>query len=106
MTVAISLERYLGICHENIKFKRKLLIYTVPVLLISSTLSTPDIYDASQHIENGSINFDKNISRLESKHWIFFESFGIRTLIPTIAIVILNVAVWIRIRKAKRIWES
>ena len=95
-TVAISLERYLGVCHENSKLRRKLLIYIVPVLLLASTLTIPDVVD----FYNSMIQ-DKEFSRLEGEDWIFFEAFGIRMIIPTLLLIILNGAVFLRIRKAR-----
>ena len=101
MTVAISLERYLGICHENSRFGRRLLIYIIPVLLLTSALCVPDVVDLFQFFENGTVILDKEFADLEGEDWIFFEALGIRMIIPTILIVVLNGAIFLRIREAR-----
>jgi len=85
MTVAISLERYLGICHPNIQFSRRSLVFILPVLLISSTYRflTSQVWDLLPQNEN-SVSI---LSFFSFKIWypIIFES-----VIPLITLIFLN----------------
>ena len=43
--VAISIERYLGICHRNIKIHRKFRFYVVSILFLVFAIETPRFFE-------------------------------------------------------------
>ena len=43
MTMSISFERYLGICHPEVKWRRNAWVYLVPVIAISVGISIPEV---------------------------------------------------------------
>ena len=43
--VAISIERYLGICHRNIKIHRKFRFYVVSILFLVFAIESPRFFE-------------------------------------------------------------
>jgi len=101
MTVAISLERYLGICHPNIQFSRRSLVFILPVLLISSTYRflTNLVCDLLPQIES-SVSI---LSGFSCQIWspLIFES-----IIPLITLIFLNGLIIATIKRSRNLMRT
>ena len=72
------------------------------VLLLASVLSTRYIFDGvTNFVENGTIVYNKEIELKKYTVWAFFEVFGIDLVIPAMALIILNGAIWLHIKNTK-----
>merc|ERR1719430_188643 len=82
MTVAISLERYLGICHPNLQFSRRSLVFILPVLLLSITY-----YFLKFDVWSYLLPLDRPY-----KYEVFHFSYPIilQFILPLIALLLLN----------------
>ena len=45
LCVAISIERYLGICHRNIKIHRKFRFYLIGILFLTFAIESPRFFE-------------------------------------------------------------
>ena len=93
MTVAISLERYLGICHSTFIWRRKAWIYIVPVMLISVGFTVPIFIESSYFFINGSLSMTaKGIwsNHSTENDWDFWFAVFLNTIIPMTSILLLN----------------
>merc|ERR1712131_90129 len=48
-TVAISVERYLGICHPTLECRNQSRMYIVPVFLISTAVNIPTVWSSYKY---------------------------------------------------------
>ena len=95
-TVAISLERYLGVCHSMNRWKRTVWIYFIPVTIIDLILLTPPgIYMICVPNEN--------YFRLS---WVFYEALVFYWVIPLLSITVLNGLIVIDLRKPTIILDA
>ena len=53
LCVAISLERYLGICHRTIKLHRKFRFYLIAIIILTFTIESPRFFEL-ERTEGGS----------------------------------------------------
>ena len=79
MTVAISMERYLGICHPQIQFSRGPLVFIFPVLLITFGLAY-----------NQQLIDPITIEDANPKAYRFWISVVFLTIIPLISLLFFN----------------
>ena len=97
MTVAISVERYLGICHPLLQFPRRPLIFILPVLIISFAYTLPRfILHGNYSVENDLLynyfSYDDWGKTEEYYIWgyTFWADLIFKTFIPLVALIFLN----------------
>jgi len=98
MTVAISVERYLGVCHPLLQFPRRPLIFILPVLLISFAYTFPRFILQRKYsiiIINGTrhIPFNEDWEKTKEYYFLgytFWADLTFKTFIPLVALIFLN----------------
>ena len=92
-TVAISLERYLGICHPHFVLSRNLYIYLIPILVITTFVNAPIVFERKCFIGNN------NTLECPQHDWAKGEtyklyantvSFIFQTIIPIPILILIN----------------
>ena len=53
LCVAISIERYLGICHRNIKLHRKFRFYLIAIIFLTLAIESPRFFELEGTYEMG-----------------------------------------------------
>ena len=131
VTVAITVERYLSVCHPNIECCGKCLLVPIPI-------ATAVIYCIPKFFELEATSFvDENINQLAKNetyyddenrlnitetvedigyrgtalrlnHWyivlyVFWSKFLLVDIFPWVTIIVLNVFIWRKIKEFKRI---
>eukprot|EP00092_Neocalanus_flemingeri_P030218 GFUD01032797.1.p1 GENE.GFUD01032797.1~~GFUD01032797.1.p1 ORF type:complete len:317 (+),score=56.26 GFUD01032797.1:31-981(+) len=109
MTVAISLERYLGICHPNLVFKRKAWVFILPVLIINISFNFPRFFEQKFTFVNGSLVGEYQAWRKNEAYMLAYNlwaSIIVGTVIPLGMLIYLNGAIIARIiRTSKTVTE-
>ena len=97
MTVAISVERYLGICHPLLQFPRRPLIFILPVLIISFAYTLPRfILQRNYVVKNGGLSnyfLYEDWGKTEEYYiwgYTFWADLIFKTFIPLVALIFLN----------------
>jgi len=88
-TVAISLERYLGICHPSLQFSRRSLIFILPVLLLSITYRFLK-YHVWQYL-------------LPFNMWFDWYPIFLQSILPLIALLLLNGFIIAAIKRSRNL---
>jgi len=108
MTVAISLERYLGICHPHSQFSRRAIVYILPVVLISIAFSIPRFLKIKLSFVNGTLVAEyQPIGFIITSFEEFLDSYGswysviILTILPLVALLFLNGSIVAAIKRSK-----
>jgi hypothetical protein len=58
MCVAISIERYLGICHRTIKLHRKFRFYLIGILFLTFAIESPRFFELTSYtLSDGSYSY-------------------------------------------------
>ena len=105
MTIAISLERYLGICRPRWKTRRGAWRYVLPVVIITVSYNLPRFFERQYFIVNGTLESNTTeFSHSESYKfgYHFLASTIINTLIPMASLVVLNGAIIATITRNSR----
>ena len=104
-TLMISLERYLGTCHPFMKFRRKITIYVVPVLIATFCFHLPYFFDCKYYFVNDTLHIkgrtwydDTYVKRYYG--WTIAFVFDI---IPLPVIICLNALIIQKVRKPPHI---
>ena len=105
ITVAISLERYFGICFTKKKIKCGVWIYVIPVLIIDILYNFPRIFERNYFIVNGTLESNRReFSNRESYKYgyYFVASTVINSLIPMISLLYLNSSIILTIKRTSK----
>jgi len=97
MTVAISLERFLGICHPHIQFSRRSLVFILPVLLFSST------YRFLIRLIKNYIPPQDFKSHMDFNVW---TPIIVGKIIPLIALILLNGLIIATVRRSRNLMRT
>jgi len=100
MTVAISLERYLGICHTHLQFSRGALLYILPVTLISSAYALPMFLWSKFSIVNGKLVFEYQDVKYARTYHHFLASVILLSILPFVALLFLNGSIIVTIKRS------
>ena len=101
MTVAVSMERYLGICHPHLQFSRGALLFILPVVLISLVFNFPKFFETNFYGQGPYL-------LTESKYFIKTFNYGsgyglwasviVKTLIPLLSLLFLNISIFATVK--------
>ena len=92
-TVAISLERYLGICHPHLALSRNLWIYLMPILFITTFVNAPIVFERKCFIGNNRTLEcpQHDWAKGETyRHYTNSVSFIFQTIIPIPILISMN----------------
>ena len=106
MTIAISLERYLGICHPSLLCRRKAWVFIVPVLIISLCYNLPKFFERKFFFVNGTLVTQDQEFRSEETYKHAYHLWGdtiFMTIIPLLVLFYLNGSIIARIKKTSKL---
>ena len=132
-TVAVTVERYLSVCHPNMECRGKCLLVPVPIIL-SIIYNIPKFFELEatpRFDEKGNKNIHQsnetfyddqyqiNVTQvvedigyrgtaLRLNHWyvvlyVFWSKFLLVEIFPWVIVIALNVCIWRKIKEFKRI---
>ena len=93
MTVAISLERYHGICQPHLQFSRGALVYILMVVLIDFAFTFPKFLEIEYSFKNGTlVTRWKDFAKTHQYEQVcrLWASVIFKTIIPLISLLFLN----------------
>jgi neuropeptide Y receptor type 1 len=108
-TVAVSAERYLGICHPHLSFTRRTSTYIVPVICFTFAILTPRFLKVSFTIDNnGSVVGHMNDWAKEDtfKLGYYLMTFVVGNIIPTLMLAFFNCAILRKIHSTSKIMST
>merc|ERR1719312_2481954 len=104
MTVAISWERYLGICHPHSRFSRRSsLVFILPVVLISFAFTFTIFLERKFSFANG---------KLVSEYFDIYRAYNIwaslifLTILPLVALLFLNISIIGAVRRSRNLQRT
>ena len=106
MTIAVSMERYIGVCHPNSSYRRSAKTYIIPVIIITVLYNFPRFVERSFSVSSGTFNQSyAEWARTELYQNIYhlWASIIVITVIPLAMMLYLNGAILARIYKASRL---
>merc|ERR1719392_19709 len=89
MTVAISIERYLGICHPNLQFSRRSWIFIIPVIIITVWFSFPSFLQSGLYFVNRRFGVGIMFRLWDIKYYVWGRVV-LRKIIPQVALLFFN----------------
>ena len=100
MTVAISLERFLGICHPHLQFTRRSLGFILPVILISFSLPFPRFLDYKFYFVNGKFVREYTNPEYDYEAYHIWASVLFLTILPLLALLFLNGSIIVAVKRS------
>jgi len=100
-TLMVSIERYLGICHWNLTYKRKIWIYLIPILIITIGFNLPSFFDIELYRVNGTIDSSHKSWNDDTYRYryYFWASIFVEDIIPLPIITLLNICIVREVRR-------
>jgi len=108
MTVAISWERYLGICHPHSRFSRRSsLVFILPVVLISFAYTFPIFLRRKFSFANGKLVIEyQRPEYFDDDAYNVWASMIFLTILPLVALLFLNVSIIAAVRKSRNLQRT
>ena len=108
MTVAISLERYLGICHPHSRFSRRSsLVFILPVVLISFAYNFPIFLGRKFSFTNGKLVTEyQYLEYFDHDAYNLWASLIFLTILPLVALLFLNVSIIAAVRRSRNLQRT
>jgi len=108
MTVAISWERYLGICHPHSRFSRRSsLVFILPVVLISFAFTFTIFLERKFSFANGKLVIDQLPAYFDIYNaYIVWGSLIFLTILPLVALLFLNVSIIAAVRRSRNLQRT
>jgi len=109
-TVAISFERYLGICHPLLQFSRRARVFILPVVLISFAFSLPKFFEVRYSFMNGTLVTE--YSHFRETNQVYKYGYGLwalvifKIIIPLVALLFLNGSIIATVRGTMNIQRT
>lgn len=102
MCVAISVERYLGICHRTIKLHRKFRFYLVGIVFLTFAIESPRFFEIEGYQRNGTYSY-KYAKHRWSASYVTYYSMWFRlfatALVPLVALIYFNAKIFVYYRE-------
>ena len=95
-TIAISMERYLRLCHPHLKYTRTSWVYIPPVVAITLGYSLPRFFEYEYYIENGTLFSEIRpwaTSNTYENRYHYWAEFLVEDIIPILSVLVLNGAI-------------
>jgi len=106
MTVAISMERYLGICHPHLRFSRRSLVFILPVIFISLAYTFPMFLELEKgSFVNGIWNY-RDPGYINTYAYDLWASVIILTILPFVALLYLNGSIIAAVRRSNNLQKT
>ena len=105
MTVAISIERYLGICYLNCNYRRKAWVFIAPVFLLTLTYNIPKLIERKFNFSNGTLIAESESFRNDETYNYVYNLWGdilFNTVLPLIALLFFNGSIMVRMKKTSK----
>ena len=102
MTLAISAERYIGICHPSVILKRRVWTFVLPVLFVTFAYASPKFFERYFYFENGTLVAKARAFRSNETYQHVYHLWTatiVVSVIPFISLLFMNGSIIAHINK-------
>ncbi|TRY69570.1 hypothetical protein TCAL_07634 [Tigriopus californicus] len=113
VTMAISIERYLGVCYpvqSRTRPRRHLIIYLIPVVLFAVGFNLPkafetkvvEVQDGNNHTRFQAMNSNFSTNTNYTHYYKVWSNLIVTTVIPLSVLIFCNVGIFVTLRKSRK----